>query len=99
MGRLSGNIRISRKEEVAPLPSITKKDKKNYFGFNKGCNFVSQQVSGENTTTITQRPEVHGFDVRIRNSNVTLNNYIARIGNLKLPKNGRYFISFDCWCS
>lgn len=99
MGRLSGNIRISRKEEVAPLPSITKKDKKNYFGFNKGCNFVSQQVSGENTTTITQRPEVHGFDVRIRNSNVTLNNYIARVGNLKLPKNGRYFISFDCWCS
>lgn len=99
MGRLSGNIRISRKEEVAPLPSITKKDKKNYFGFNKGCTFVSQQSSSEYTTTITQRPEVHGFDVRIRNSNVTFNNYIARIGNLKLPKNGRYFISFDCWCS
>lgn len=99
MGRLSGNIRISRKEEVAPLPSITKKDKKNYFGFNKGCTFVSQQSSSEYTTSITQRPEVHGFDVRIRNSNVTFNNYIARIGNLKLPKNGRYFISFDCWCS
>lgn len=99
MGRLSGNIRISRKEEVAPLPSITKKDKKNYFGFNKGCNFVSQQSSSEYTTSITQRPEVHGFDVRIRSNNVTFNNYIARVGNLKLPKNGRYFISFDCWCS
>lgn len=99
MGRLSGNIRISRKEEVAPLPSITKKDKKNYFGFNKGCTFVSQQSSSEYTTSITQRPEVHGFDIRIRNSNVIFNNYIARIGNLKLPKNGRYFISFDCWCS
>lgn len=99
MGRLSGNIRISRKEEAAPLPSITKKDKKNYFGFNKDCTFVSQQSSSEYTTSITQRPEVHGFDVRIRNSNVTFNNYIARVGNLKLPKNGRYFISFDCWCS
>lgn len=99
MGLLSGNIRISRKEEAAPLPSITKKDKKNYFGFNKGCTFVSQQSSSEYTTSITQRPEVHGFDVRIRNSNVTFNNYIARVGNLKLPKNGRYFISFDCWCS
>lgn len=99
MGRLSGNIRISRKEEVAPLPSITKKDKKNYFGFNKGCTFVSQKSSSGYTTIITQRPEVHGFDIRIRNSNVTFNNYIARIGNLKLPKNGRYFISFDCWCS
>ena len=99
MGRLSGNIRISRKEEVAPLPSITKKDKKNYFGFNKGCNFVSQQTSSEYTTVITQRPEVHGFDVRIKTGSVTLNNYIARVDNLKLPKNGRYFISFDCWCS
>nr|DAO48036.1 MAG TPA: hypothetical protein [Crassvirales sp.] len=99
MGRLSGNIRISRKEEVAPLPSITKKDKKNYFGFNKGCNFVSQQSSSEYTTTITQRPEVHGFDIRIKTSGVTLNNYIARVDNLKLPKNGKYFISFDCWCS
>lgn len=99
MGRLSGSIRINRKEEVTPLPPATKKDKKNYFGFNKGCNFVSQETSGEYVTTIIQRPEIHGFDIRVLRSGVNLNNYIARVGNLKLPKNGRYFVSFDCWCS
>lgn len=89
MSRLSGSIRL-----VSEKPSIIAPSEKavdNLFAFNKGISIIAN-----NGYEVILRPEVHGFDIKLTNIGaVNINNFAVRAKNLKLPKIGNYFVTFD----
>lgn len=91
MSRLSGSIRLV--SEKPPIVAPSEKVVDNLFAFNKGT-----KITANNGYEVILRPEVHGFDIKIKNSNVIdKNNYAVRAANLKLPKTGDYFVTFDVY--
>lgn len=91
MSRLSGSIRLV--SEKPPIVAPSEKAVDNLFAFNKGT-----KITANNGYEVILRPEVHGFDIKIKNPNVIdKNNYAVRAANLKLPKTGDYFVTFDVY--
>lgn len=89
MSRLSGSIRLVSEKPPIVVPSEKAVD--NLFSFNKGISVTANDGYG-----VILRPEVHGFDIIIKDPNVAnLNNFAVRAKNLKLPKTGDYFVTFD----
>lgn len=89
MSRLSGSIRLV--SEKPPIVAPSEKAVDNLFAFNKGIS-----ITANDGYEVILRPEVHGFDIRIKNPNVAnLNNFAVRAKDLKLPKTGDYFVTFD----
>lgn len=89
MSRLSGSIRLVSEKPPIVVPSEKAVD--NLFSFNKGISVTANDGYG-----VILRPEVHGFDIIIKDpSVVNLNNFAVRAKNLKLPKTGDYFVTFD----
>lgn len=89
MSRLSGSIRLVSEKPPIVVPSEKAVD--NLFSFNKGISVTANDGYG-----VTLRPEVHGFDIIIKDPSVAnLNNFAVRAKNLKLPKTGDYFVTFD----
>lgn len=92
MSRLSGSIRLV--SEKPPIIAPSEKAVDNLFAFNKGT-----KITANNGYEVILRPEVHGFDIKIKNpSLIDKNNYAVRAANLKLPKTGDYFVTFDVVC-
>lgn len=91
MSRLSGSIRLV--SEKPPIVAPSEKAVDNLFAFNKGT-----KITANNGYEVILRPEVHGFDIKIKNPSVIdKNNYAVRAANLKLPKTGDYFVTFDVY--
>lgn len=91
MSRLSGSIRLV--SEKPPIIAPSEKAVDNLFAFNKGT-----KITANNGYEVILRPEVHGFDIKIKNPNViNKNNYAVRAADLKLPKTGDYFVTFDVY--
>ena len=89
MSRLSGSIRLVSEKPPIVVPSEKAVD--NLFSFNKGISVTANDGYG-----VILRPEVHGFDIIIKDPSVAnLNNFAVRAKNLKLPKTGDYFVTFD----
>lgn len=89
MSRLSGSIRLV--SEKPPIVAPSEKTVDNLFAFNKGIS-----ITANDGYEVILRPEVHGFDIKIKNPSVAnLNNFAVRAKNLKLPKTGDYFVTFD----
>ena len=89
MSRLSGSIRLV--SEKPPIIAPSEKAVDNLFAFNKGISVTTNDGYG-----VILRPEVHGFDIIIKDPSVAnLNNFAVRAKNLKLPKTGDYFVTFD----
>lgn len=89
MSRLSGSIRLV--SEKPPIVAPSEKAVDNLFAFNKGISIIAN-----NGYEVILRPEVHGFDIKLTNIGaVNINNFAVRAKNLKLPKIGNYFITFD----
>ena len=89
MSRLSGSIRLVSEKPPIVVPSEKAVD--NLFAFNKGI-----IITANDGYEVILRPEVHGFDIIIKNHSVAnLNNFAVRAKNLKLPKIGDYFVTFD----
>lgn len=89
MSRLSGSIRLV--SEKPPIIAPSEKAVDNLFSFNKGISVTANDGYG-----VILRPEVHGFDIIIKDPSVAnLNNFAVRAKNLKLPKTGDYFVTFD----
>lgn len=89
MSRLSGSIRLV--SEKPPIVAPNEKAVDNLFAFNKGT-----KITANNGYEVILRPEVHGFDIKLTNiSEVNINNFAVRAKNLKLPKIGDYFVTFD----
>ena len=89
MSRLSGSIRLV--SEKPPIIAPSEKAVDNLFAFNKGIS-----ITANDGYEVILRPEVHGFDIRINDPRVAnLNNFAVRAKNLKLPKIGDYFVTFD----
>lgn len=89
MSRLSGSIRLVSEKPPIVVPSEKAVD--NLFSFNKGISVTANDGYG-----VILRPEVHGFDIIIKDPSVAnLNNFAVRAKNLKLPKIGDYFVTFD----
>ena len=89
MSRLSGSIRLV--SEKPPIVAPSEKAVDNLFAFNKGIS-----ITANNGYEVILRPEVHGFDIKLTNiSAVNINNFAVRAKNLKLPKIGNYFVTFD----
>ena len=89
MSRLSGSIRLVSEKPPIVVPSEKAVD--NLFAFNKGIS-----ITANDGYEVILRPEVHGFDIRIKDPRVAnLNNFAVRAKNLKLPKTGDYFVTFD----
>lgn len=89
MSRLSGSIRLVSEKPPIVVPSEKAVD--NLFSFNKGISVTANDGYG-----VILRPEVHGFDIIIKDPGVAnLNNFAVRAKNLKLPKTGDYFVTFD----
>lgn len=89
MSRLSGSIRLVSEKPPIVVPSEKAVD--NLFSFNKGISVTANDGYG-----VILRPEVHGFDIIIKDPRVAnLNNFAVRAKNLKLPKTGDYFVTFD----
>lgn len=93
MSRLSGSIRLV--SEKPPIVAPSEKAVDNLFAFNKGT-----KITANNGYEVILRPEVHGFDIKIKNPNVIdKNNYAVRAAGLKLPKTGNYFVTFNAYAS
>ncbi len=93
MSRLSGSIRLV--SEKPPIVAPSEKTVDNLFAFNKGT-----KITANNGYEVILRPEVHGFDIKIKNPNVIdKNNYAVRAAGLKLPKTGDYFVTFNAYAS
>lgn len=93
MSRLSGSIRLV--SEKPPIVAPSEKTVDNLFAFNKGI-----KITANNGYEVILRPEVHGFDIKIKNPNViNKNNYAVRAAGLKLPKTGNYFVTFNAYAS
>lgn len=93
MSRLSGSIRLV--SEKPPIVAPSEKTVDNLFAFNKGT-----KITANNGYEVILRPEVHGFDIKIKNPNViNKNNYAVRAAGLKLPKTGNYFVTFNAYAS
>lgn len=93
MSRLSGSIRLV--SEKPPIVAPSEKAVDNLFAFNKGT-----KITANNGYEVILRPEVHGFDIKIKNPNViNKNNYAVRAAGLKLPKTGNYFVTFNAYAS
>lgn len=91
MSRLSGSIRLV--SEKPPIVAPSEKAVDNLFAFNKGT-----KITANNGYEVILRPEVHGFDIKIKNpSLIDKNNYAVRAAGLKLPKTGDYFVTFDVY--
>lgn len=91
MSRLSGSIRLV--SEKPPIVAPSEKAVDNLFAFNKGT-----KITANNGYEVILRPEVHGFDIKIKNPSViNKNNYAVRASGLKLPKTGDYFVTFDVY--
>ena len=91
MSRLSGSIRLV--SEKPPIVAPSEKTVDNLFAFNKGT-----KITANNGYEVILRPEVHGFDIKIKNPNlIDKNNYAVRAAGLKLPKIGDYFVTFDVY--
>lgn len=89
MSRLSGSIRLV--SEKPPIVAPSEKAVDNLFAFNKGIS-----ITANNGYEVILRPEVHGFDIKLTNVDVvTINNFAVRAKDLKLPKTGNYFVTFD----
>lgn len=89
MSRLSGSIRLV--SEKPPIIAPSEKAVDNLFAFNKGIS-----ITANNGYEVILRPEVHGFDIKLTNIGVVnINNFAVRAKNLKLPKIGDYFVTFD----
>lgn len=89
MSRLSGSIRLV--SEKPPIVAPSEKAVDNLFAFNKGIS-----ITANNGYEVILRPEVHGFDIKLTNIGaVNINNFAVRAKNLKLPKIGNYFVTFD----
>lgn len=89
MSRLSGSIRLV--SEKPPIITPSEKAVDNLFAFNKGIS-----ITANNGYKVILRPEVHGFDIKLTNIGaVNINNFAVRAKNLKLPKIGNYFVTFD----
>lgn len=89
MSRLSGSIRLV--SEKPPIIAPSEKAVDNLFAFNKGIG-----ITANNGYEVILRPEVHGFDIKLTNiSAVNINNFAVRAEDLKLPKTGNYFVTFD----
>lgn len=89
MSRLSGSIRLV--SEKPPIIAPSEKAVDNLFAFNKGIS-----ITANNGYEVILRPEVHGFDIKLTNIGVvTINNFAVRAKDLKLPKTGNYFVTFD----
>lgn len=89
MSRLSGSIRLV--SEKPPIVAPSEKTVDNLFAFNKGIS-----ITANDGYEVILRPEVHGFDIRIKTPRaVNLNNFAVRAKDLKLPKTGDYFVTFD----
>lgn len=89
MSRLSGSIRLV--SEKPPIIAPSEKAIDNLFAFNKGIS-----ITANNGYEVILRPEVHGFDIKLTNINaVNINNFAVRAKDLKLPKTGNYFVTFD----
>lgn len=89
MSRLSGSIRLV--SEKPPIIAPSEKAVDNLFAFNKGISIIAN-----NGYEVILRPEVHGFDIKLTNiSAVNINNFAVRAKDLKLPKTGNYFVTFD----
>lgn len=91
MSRLSGSIRLV--SEKPPIVAPSEKAVDNLFAFNKGT-----KITANNGYEVILRPEVHGFDIKIKNpSAINKNNYAVRAAGLKLPKSGDYFVTFNVY--
>lgn len=89
MSRLSGSIRLV--SEKPPIIAPSEKAVDNLFAFNKGISIIAN-----NGYEVILRPEVHGFDIKLTNIGaVNINNFAVRAKDLKLPKTGNYFVTFD----
>lgn len=89
MSRLSGSIRLV--SEKPPIVAPSEKAVDNLFAFNKGISIIAN-----NGYEVILRPEVHGFDIKLTNIGaVNINNFAVRAKDLKLPKTGNYFVTFD----
>lgn len=89
MSRLSGSIRLVSEKPPIVVPSEKAVD--NLFAFNKGIS-----INANNGYEVILRPEVHGFDIKLTNIGaVNINNFAVRAKDLKLPKTGNYFVTFD----
>nr|DAN91756.1 MAG TPA: hypothetical protein [Crassvirales sp.] len=89
MSRLSGSIRLV--SEKPPIIAPSEKAVDNLFAFNKGIS-----ITANNGYEVILRPEVHGFDIKLTNIGaVNINNFAVRAKDLKLPKTGNYFVTFD----
>lgn len=89
MSKLSGSIRLV--SEKPPIVTPSEKAVDNLFAFNKGIS-----ITANNGYEVILRPEVHGFDIKLTNIGaVTINNFAVRAKDLKLPKTGNYFVTFD----
>lgn len=89
MSRLSGSIRLV--SEKPPIIAPSEKAVDNLFAFNKGIS-----ITANNGYEVILRPEVHGFDIKLTNIDaVNINNFAVRAKDLKLPKTGNYFVTFD----
>lgn len=89
MSRLSGSIRLV--SEKPPIIAPSEKAIDNLFAFNKGISIIAN-----NGYEVILRPEVHGFDIKLTNIGaVNINNFAVRAKDLKLPKTGNYFVTFD----
>lgn len=89
MSRLSGSIRLV--SEKPPIVAPSEKAVDNLFAFNKGIS-----ITANNGYEVILRPEVHGFDIKLTNIGVVnINNFAVRAKDLKLPKTGDYFVTFD----
>jgi hypothetical protein len=89
MSRLSGSIRLV--SEKPPIIAPSEKAVDNLFSFNKGIS-----ITANNGYEVILRPEVHGFDIKLTNIGaVNINNFAVRAKDLKLPKTGNYFVTFD----
>ena len=89
MSRLSGSIRLVSEKPPIVVPSEKAVD--NLFAFNKGI-----IITANDGYEVILRPEVHGFDIKLTNIGaVNINNFAVRAKNLKLPKIGNYFVTFD----
>ena len=89
MSRLSGSIRLVSEKPPIVVPSEKAVD--NLFAFNKGIS-----ITANNGYEVILRPEVHGFDIKLINIGaVNINNFAVRAKDLKLPKVGNYFVTFD----
>lgn len=89
MSRLSGSIRLV--SEKPPIVAPSEKVVDNLFAFNKGIS-----ITANNGYEVILRPEVHGFDIKLTNIGaVNINNFAVRAKDLKLPKTGDYFVTFD----